>query len=209
MTRLLLLPALALTLLLTAAIGLIHARPYHDDSDLRVALTPPESCAPCFMGIRIRSMTTDQVIEWLEGHPWVQKVILSERSGSIWGGTIGWEWSGQQPTWIDPTRDGSVWTQGHIARFVRFQTTISFGDLWLAFDHPPKGSLRVESDAAGTKRIIQYAAYPGQDFVAGFTLPCPFRPADFWHQPVQIQFYDGMGDFNQYDLRGWISRLSC
>lgn len=208
MVRLLLRLTLALMVVFTLAVGLIRAQPY-DDRAARAFLSQSEACAPCFMGIRIGQMTTEQVMTWLDQHPWVNKLILTPRSGSIWGGTINWDWSGQQPGWIDAAHEGSIWTQGHVAQFVRFQTALTFGDLWLAFDQPPEGTLRVERSTAGGKRIVHYAAYSDQNFVAGFTLPCPLRPADFWHHPVQIQFYDGQGQFNDYDLRGWANRVSC
>ncbi|MBI5667630.1 MAG: hypothetical protein HZC41_06445 [Chloroflexi bacterium] len=211
MTRLLLIPSLALTLLFAAAIGAIRARPY-DDSGLRAFLSPPDNCSPpCFMGIRLGRMTTSQAVEWLDQHPWVDHVILSERFGATQRGYIGWEWNGQQPAWMSTDRLASLWVRGHVVQFVRVQTRIAFGDLWLLLHNPPLGAFRVEGDFVGTHPVIvSQAVYPDASLLAQITVPCPLRPADFWNEPVVIQFFDElMIPYNPYDLTGWFRRNVC
>lgn len=210
MARRLLGTSLLFTLLLTAVIGAIHARPY-DDSGLRDFLTPPPDCAtPCFMGIRIGRMTAGTVVEWLDRHPWVERVILSERFGATQGGYIGWRWNGQQPARLNGSALAALWIRGKVVRVVRVQTTIPLGELWLL--HPPAlGVYRVERSLTTDKPLIVHvAAYPDARLLAQISVPCPRRPADFWHEPVELQFYaDLSGEFETYDLRGWASRHTC
>ncbi|NWG16415.1 MAG: hypothetical protein HXY41_07245 [Chloroflexi bacterium] len=211
MTRFLLLPTILLTLTLAAAISLIHAQPY-DAGGLRAFLFPANGCAPpCFIGIRVGSMTTGQVIEWLEKHPWVQRVLMSERFGATQRGFIGWEWNGQQPALLDGDAAGALWIHEHQVRFVRVQTTIPFGSLWLLLDEPPIGLFRVERDfASAGPIIIHYAAYPEMAVMAQLAVSCPLRPAEFWMQPVLLQYYVELSEpFDDYDLRGWLHESVC
>jgi hypothetical protein len=211
MTRILLFPALIFTLSLAAAIGIIRARPY-DAGDLRAFLLPPEGCAPpCFMGIRVGSMTTGQVIEWLEQHPWVERVLLTENFAATRRGFVGWKWNGGQPGLFDGSSSGALWIRDHVVRFVRVQTTIPFGSLWLLLDEPASGTFRVERDfiAAGPV-IVHYAAFPGAAFTAQITVSCPLRPAEFWQKPVLLQYYVELSEqFSDYDLRRWIHESVC
>lgn len=211
MTRLLLIPSVVLTLLFAATIGVIHARPY-DEGGLRAFLSPPENCSPpCFMGIRLGRMTTGQAIEWLDRHDWVDHVIVSERFGATQRGYIGWRWNDQQPAWLSGTHLASLWVRGQVVRFVRVQSLITFGELWLLLRNPPLGSYRVEGDFLGAHPVIVvHAVYPEMSLLAQITVPCPLRPADFWNEPVRLQFFDEPGgDYVPYDLTGWFGSLSC
>lgn len=211
MTRLLLIPSLLLTLTFAAAIGVIHARPY-DDSGLRAFLAPPVDCSPpCFMGIRLGRMTTGQAIEWLNQHPWVDRVILSERFGATQRGFIGWQWNGKQPAWMTTDHRASLWVRSHVVRLVRVQTRIAFGDLWLLLRNPPLGTFWIEGDFIGGHPIIvHHAVYPDVSLLVKTTVPCPLHPADFWNEPVIVQFYDELSSpYDPYDLAGWLRRRSC
>ena len=209
-TRLFLLPVFVLTLLFTAAITLIHARPY-DEGDLRAFLAAPEDCAPCFMGIRLGRMTAGQAIEWLDQHAWVDHVILSERFGATQRGYIGWRWNGQQPAWLSSEHLASLWVHDQVVRFVRVQTHITFGELWLLLHNPPMGPFRVEGDFPGTNPVaVIHAAYPDMSLLAQVTVSCPPRSVEFWNEPVRLQFYNELGsDYVPYDLTGWFSQQSC
>lgn len=67
-------PSLALIILFTVAILLIHAQPY-DDSELRAFLTPPETCsAPCFMGIQAGVTRVSAGESYLQASPQVEAI---------------------------------------------------------------------------------------------------------------------------------------
>src|SRR5688572_21189914 len=56
----------AITLLFTIPILLIHAQPY-DDSQLRMFLTPPDGCpSPCFMNIQPGITTLRDAAQYLK-----------------------------------------------------------------------------------------------------------------------------------------------
>lgn len=191
--------------------GAIRLRPY--EAAGWPALLAARSCdGPCFMGIELGSAEVRTAINLIDSHPWVDHLIVSERFGATNRGFVGWVWNGSQPDWLDPEAEAALWVRDQVARFVRVQTRIRFGDLWLMVGPPAKGSFRVEGEFLTYKPIIvHHAVFPEMGFVAQFTSPCPYRAAAFWNQPVELHFYATLNEevFSDYDLRAWLRDLSC
>lgn len=204
--------AFPLTMLFTALIGLVQAQPVIEDGALAAFLTPPLGCpAPCWEGIRPGVTTVDTVIHLLEAHPWVDHVIITESFGATGNGFIGWVWSGTQPAPINGNVRGAVWVNDGVVQSVRIPTTISFGALWLQFDRPQQGSLRLALDTRGLDYVvIHYAAFPQHKFVAWSEVECPLRPPAFWGANMFIQFTNTMNrDLTDYALPQWLAGSPC
>jgi hypothetical protein len=209
MTRLLLLPALLLIVILALTAALIRAQPLLPAAF--TGLLPDAACAaPCFLGIEVGRTSAQQAIEVLARHPWVDHVILSERFGATRGGFVGWAWSGSQPAWINTDQTGSLWVRDNTVRFLRFQTTIAFGDLWLLLDRPARGAFRLERDFVAADPVAIHHAAWSDALLAQITARCPLRPADFWRRPAQVQYSIEPGaDLLDYDLRAWFAAAEC
>jgi hypothetical protein len=200
------------TLLFTSVIGLIHARPFQDDS-LEAFLAPPSDCpAPCWQGIRPGMTTVTEALDILESHPWIDHVIITERYGATRDGFIGWAWSGEPPAPIDPRARGAMWVDDDIVRSIRIPTTIPFGALWLRLHRPQKGSFSLALDALAMDHvIIHYAAYTDFFIVAWNEVSCPLRLADFWRTPMVMQFTNSLNSelSTDYRLPRWAFGSSC
>jgi hypothetical protein len=203
---------LPFTLLFTSVIGLIHARPYHDDS-LQTFLTPTPDCpAPCWQGIRPGTTTVAEALDILESHRWIDHVIMTERYGATRDGFISWAWGGEPPAPIDRRASGAMWVEDDIVRSVRIPTTIPFGALWLLFDRPQRGAFSLALDAQAIDHVvIHYAAYFDFKIVAWNEVSCPLRIADFWRTPMVIQFTNTLNSelSTDYRLPRWAFGSPC
>jgi hypothetical protein len=106
MIRLLLRPALALTVLLALSVVLMRAQPTEDESVSRF-LTPDADClALCLLGMRPGLTTVGQAMTLLRSHAWVSSALMNA-SGRGYA-DIEWQWSGQQPALIEASRPGRI-----------------------------------------------------------------------------------------------------
>lgn len=203
---------LPFTLLFASVIGLIHARPYQDGS-LEAFLSPPHDCpAPCWQGIRPGTTTVVEALDILESHPWIARIIITERYGATRDGLIGWAWSEEPPAPIDSRARGAMWVDDDIVRSIRIPTTISFGALWLRLQRPPQGSFSLALDAQAMDHVvIHYAAYPDFNIVAWNEVKCPLSLVDFWRAPMVIQFTNTLSAelSAEYRLPRWIFGSPC
>jgi hypothetical protein len=173
-----------MTLLFTSAIGLINAQP-RDDEALRALLAAPADCPmPCWEGIR-PGKSVAQAISILQAHPWVGRLDLR-------GPTITWEWSGQQPAYIDGTARGALATYWDRVTSVMIPTRLTFGDILLAFDLPLQDSYVA---LRGTALIAHTSVYA--DFAVYNQLACPFGIRHIWAQPVALIMERSLLDRNR------------
>ncbi len=127
---------------------LIRAQPY-DDGELRAFLTPPDGCpAPCFMGIRPGVTTVEAASKILEGHVWVSQVKYSNyfEATDAQGHRsdhqiIEWYWSNQQPDWINPDREATLWLTNDLATRMDILFDVSLGELLLSMGPPDQHSI--------------------------------------------------------------------
>lgn len=195
MFKLLLRPAILLTLICVVPIALIRAQPY-DDSELRAFLTPPDGCPmPCFMGIRPGVTTVDEAIAILEGHEWVASVgedyvklmqEISEDELPPLLTTIDWEWNGAQPVWVDSTRNARFFDADREVSIVVINTLIPLGDVLLAYGIPDNARLIwMNSDWFGHQ--FNYDVwYPTKCMYVKTGALGP--PRNIYLQPVEIWF---------------------
>lgn len=164
----------------TALLVVLHAQPY-DDHGLRDFLTTDVDCTmPCFLGIRPEVTLVDSAITLLENHPWVKAVHAPEQKV---GFAITWDWSGKQPAWLSDHR-GLLHLRGMVVQQILLTTTLSYGDLWLAFHAPEQMNYKPTFDP---NRLIYTSVFDNGMFQTQSTVDCPLRPEYFWNAPQGIQ----------------------
>jgi hypothetical protein len=173
--------ALALALTCATAIAAIRAQPY-DDHNLRALLSAPDGCsAPCWQGIRPGVTTGTEASRLLETNAWVGNVDYYVDLNALV-----WEWSGEQPDWIDDHQRGVVSFDVRSVRYVRIYTRIAFGDLWLALGTPEQNL--IESSGFRNVVMIEHNAtyFGGTLHAIRNPLPCAIPISDYWGRRVEI-----------------------
>lgn len=191
MMRLMLAPLVALTMLFTACIGLIHAQPY-DTAELRALLTPPDDCPmPCFMGIRPGVTSSYEAIGILERHEWVDEVRVAYHGVTQFPDSIDWTWSGSESSLVSYTYNGFPQPgylgirQGTVV-FVSIPTVISLGDLWLTWGAPDEFRFTTVQGNTDSPITLAYVnAYTRHNFWVTGAGRCPYFPT-FWREPVVL-----------------------
>jgi hypothetical protein len=143
MSRAVGLTALILSVLFTACMAAVRARPY-DDEALRNFVQAMEGCdQPCFLGIQAGVTSGMEAISILKQHEWIDpdSVVQSEDEiyQFMW---VSWQWSGRQPDFLTGQAylTFSNLTDGRIAT-LRMHTGFSLGNLWLSLGPPQIGGV--------------------------------------------------------------------
>lgn len=164
----------------TTALVALHAQAY-DDHGLREFLASGADCKmPCFLGIRPDVTMVDDAITLLENHPWVKTVHAPIEQV---GYAVTWEWSGLQPAWLSDHR-GLLQLRGRVVRQILLTTTLSYGDLWLAFRAPERMMYQTTFDPT---QLVYTSVFDDGIFQSQSTVQCPISPQRFWNEPQGIQ----------------------
>ncbi len=198
--------ALLVTLLFTACIGLIHARPA--DSPLRALLTPPDGCpAPCFMGIRPGVTTLSQAVAILQSSPAVADITRQTTYVDV----LRWRWKKPPLDVIDPAVEGRMVIENGVIKEMTIGTTLTFGDVWLLLGPAERGSFMIGAlDSPRASAAFHTALYPESSLQVAFVVLCPIRLDEFWRAPILIRWInDPQRYINQrFYLPAWNDR-SC
>lgn len=188
MSRALLVIALSLTTLFTACVVLLRAQP-NDDAALRALLLPDAGCAPpCFMGIRAGLTEGGQVRDLLSSHAWVARPPLSIRPINDANTQLYvWDWSGQQPKFVDTFWQGEVRVYKRIVRGVTVHTHIPFGAVWLALGGTRRGVAVFALNRADNRALMYIAVYADSGLLVRFAVPQRATRGDFWSAPVEFE----------------------
>ncbi len=170
---------LPLLLLFALVIGAIRWQPYQP-GDARALLDMP--------GIQPGITTILQLESFARSHPWIQAARFS-RGMEIDSGYLQWTWSGQQPSYIDSRREGSMWVQGGRVQWIDIQTVIPYGDVWLSL--PPPLETTVYSIATTPPRAQYHAHYVEGTLRIRTELRCPLHLSAFWAAPVIVRLQAG------------------
>ncbi len=183
----LMLPLVAATAL---TLTLIHAQGY-DSGDVNRffnACTP----MPCWQDIRPGETTLNQALAILRVHPWIEtisEVYASPYEGDTRTVLIYWTWSSGYPFGgvSTPTQQGIIITDQGVVRQVYLTTSLTFGDLWLAFGNPQGGLVDYIYDTRHV-RIDDTALFIPQGIAAtaSLTADCTDQYPNFWHAPVYL-----------------------
>lgn len=169
---------LVLTLLFTAAVGLVRAQP-RDDRALRGFLEPePDNCErPCWQGIRLGRTSVDSAEAILRQHPWVDSTRFAVRIESLV-----LTWSGAQPAFLPNDERGFVAVrEGSSVEAVMLPTVIPFGDLVLTLGLPN----RLYTFPNGSSIV---AVYPTANLEITLDAACPLNTATLWSATTEIRW---------------------
>lgn len=201
MTRALLRLSLGWLVVLTMISVLIQTRPY-DNPLLSELLTPPDCLAPCFMGIRPGVTTLDETMLILTGHSWVKQVenmVITGFPVDAAAGWLLWEWSGEQPAWIDSRQRGEVQITQSRVKVIRVGTTMQLGDVKLMLGVPDRELMMLTINQRHNVLIYQ-AAYGHYAFES--RLPCRVREP--YLKPIVMEFHarELLGNFASVHFQG-------
>ena len=208
MKRLLMGPAILLTLAFCGALWVVRAAP-RDDRALRAFFAAPDDCArPCWQGIRPGATLLEGALAILRAHPWVRHITLqadiisSDPTAALW-----WDWSGRQPAYIDATTDGRLTASQGVVEYIVVSTTVPMGDARAVLGPPLRGKL--EKDAVMSRRVLHLALY--EDLGVQNLIDCPIRVADLWREPAQIELYGNWATagLEPYALADWLADPPC
>lgn len=150
------------------------------------------------MGIHPGIVTADESKTILEANQWVDTASFT--ISSLGFGVLHWSWSGQQPDFINPSHNGISQINGQIIDSIVIRTRIRFGDIWLAFGPPERGS------ADSLYHIADYPSY-------GFSVRTFTQCENFWEAPADIFIASWHANYD-YDLHqiynfGKIRQIAC
>jgi hypothetical protein len=175
---------LALMIAFGVVIGLIRLQPF-DNTKFRAVLMPDDCASPCFMGIQPGVTTLRETLVALERHPWATNI---ENETTITGyRIIMWDWSGEQPPWIDATQKGYIGLMNDRpdsrVQVLRMSIFVPLGHVWLLHGRPD--TTHWELTAFNHPKAINHRLiyqYDHADFSASTVLDCPLQPRDYWGQ---------------------------
>ncbi len=206
MIRLLIVPAVLLTALLTAPVLLVRALPV-TDTIVQGFFIPAEDCeALCLLGLRPGLTTVGEALNSLRAHQWVASAELNATGRGY--GDIKWQWSGQQPAFINPDVPGRVtfyWDQDEEVNrrrlvdmpieMVSVHTTLRIHDVQGFFGAPTTGAAVYNLESDLTYSAAYFNAYGMVD--VSTVVECPANLLSFWHAPAKITLskWRGGGDY--------------
>ncbi len=177
----------------------------HDDAAIRAFLQPSTECStPCWEGIRPGVTTIEDMTRILEENGWIRDRQFNY-SMEIDTGLLTWRWRDPPSPFIESQRIGISWVQHNIVQWIDLPTRLTFGEVWLIFDHPLRGAIQTSSVIP--KRINHYASYHEQDWLqVRSTIFCPVRTRDFWQSPVNVLIGSlPVIEMENYRLPHWLS----
>jgi hypothetical protein len=152
-------------------------------------LMPADCAAPCFMGIQPGVTHPDDAVAILEAHEWVGEV--DDFREHYTSGLIAWDWSGQQPDWINTASRGEVRIRQRMVERVMVATHLPFGDFAAHFGTP--NEIRSVQITPAMHSVIMVAAYPS----FGLTLLESCRANNGWSATATI-WYQGEVELSQF-----------
>jgi hypothetical protein len=195
------------TLLLGVVIAAIRLQPY-DDSSIRIALMSSPDCAlPCWQGIRPGVTTGQEALAILHDHPWVNTIQSRGDFEAGFPGTIIWTWNDTPPVVRQIfVTSGRLLIINNLVEYVRFPTSLHFGDIWMTFDHPDQGLFVGALNSAQTFHQASYAMLTVES-----TFNCPFNLETLWQTPVIVELrYGGSSlPLEDYAMAQWMRQPPC
>ncbi len=182
--RLMLIPVF----LFTAALLLIHAQLY-DDHELREFLLMRGCSTPCFMRITPGVTLHEEVVKLLKENPWVEKITYEDNT------SIKWAWSGQQPIWINPTKEGSLSLYADKVTGIQFPSVILLGEVLFT----QTGLYRFEQFFYQRRVSVTYTLeYPESDLLFAFVIGCNYHAP--YLQPVYVNVVNRLRLYDNTDI---------
>jgi hypothetical protein len=156
----------------------------HDDHAMQIFLQDMQCSTPCWEGIRPGFTTIEEMTRVLEEGGWIRDRQFNY-SMEIDTGLLTWRWRDTPSPLIESKRIGIAWIQHNVVQWIDLPTRLTFGDVWLLYNRPLRGSIQPASVVP--KRINHYASYDEQDLLqVRSTIFCPVRTVNFWKAQVNI-----------------------
>jgi hypothetical protein len=190
------------SVILTMGIGVIHSLPYADGG--LTTLIDSDACPmPCWAGIRMGQTRVQELSRILQENHWAADLKFNY-SMQIDTGLLIWRWVDPPSALIERSRVGTAWIENNIVQSIDLPTTLSFGDVWLFFDHPQTGATQLTSLIP--PRINHYASYYQSALQIRSTVFCPVRAQAFWESRVDMVIgARPLVAMNDYHLPEWLS----
>lgn len=188
--------ALVIAVVSAAALMLMRLRDY-DDSTVSAFF---DSCTPmpCWQGIRPGETTTDDALDILGGHPWVDaitEVYAAPYPGSARTTLIYWTWSDRYPFAgsFPFLRQGVIVTNQGVVRQIYLTTSLTLGDMWLTLGSPDGGAVDYIFDTPHNLLIENTSLFTGAGVAATARLStdCTIRYPNQWRTSVYMWLQDG------------------
>ncbi len=193
-------PVLALTILLALTVVVIRATP--DDTVLSSFITGPDNCSGnCLLGLLPGKTTVSEALDQLGQHPWVTATHMAANGQGY--GQIRWEWSGQQPGFIDDSYLGRItfyWDDeapsaptlsDTVIQTIAITTLVPMDRFVKWYGQPDFGTAAFRPDM----ELGYSAAYSISAATLMLTtiLPCPVNLLTYWQAPTKIMLSIGHG----------------
>lgn len=195
MFRLLARCALLLASITVVALVLIRLRDY-DGSQINQFF---DSCTPmpCWQGIRPDETTTEEALDILHAHPWVDTVtemVAARYASSDPTTLLIWTWSDAYPfaSSTPVIQQGVIITEHGLVHQIYLTTGIPLGDIWLALGSPDGGTVDYIYDTRNLR--IENTALFSQQGVAATTsifTDCSMLFPNVWRTGVYMWLQDG------------------
>jgi hypothetical protein len=204
--------SLLFNLLFVVGVALPHLRS-HDDSALRSIFVSSSNCRmPCWQGIHPGQTTSQQALAILQNHRWIRNLLVRGDMAAGNPGTITWTWSGAQAAPLGPDHlGGRILVMHNTVEYVRFSTTLRFGDIWMEFDQPEQGRLVGPSQTASRLEVYHQASYRGGTLLVEATLACPAHYEALWYATVTVELRQAarLLPLLDYQVAQWMLTPPC
>jgi hypothetical protein len=209
--RLLIRWACIIALLLTMAVGVIRAQPYHDNGLSELLNSPCDS--PCWQQIYPGVTSGEDALAIMQQFDLAQDVgsRFETRTGQIF-----WHWSEEAASYLDlqSPHVPYIWLRNNVVSHIFLPDFYSYIDTFLVLGRPEKVYIFTDP-AFRSGYAIYVAGYPGNFYVTSLLL-CEARPSDLWHSTANIYIggepdYSGAQsrEYKLSELEGWLPETLC
>ncbi len=187
-------PLITLLIANLVFICIVIYKPYNNTKIEAFMISEDNCYGECLLGIRPTITTVRDAMIILNEHEWVGEV-RQVAPGSGYG-QITWQWSGQQPSLIDASREGRLtfYWESDITRnlylpdvlieTVNIYTTMRIYSLQAFYGEAETGSASFRPNGVLGYSVIYDNPYGLTNLYV--ELPCPIRILDFWEARTRL-----------------------
>lgn len=167
-----------------ALLCLLLSVPRTDDTNLRTLILPPTCDQPCLLGLQPGETTTQEAIEMLVAHPWIEPRSLERVPDGL-----RWFWNGEQPDFLQLS-GGYVLSSNDVVQLVQVQTRIPRGRFRLLLT-PDSRPLHLGMPYSISSRAIVDSSdwYLDDRMEVSSTITCPAGLGSVLRAPGQVTLY--------------------
>jgi len=209
--------SLPLLACLMAVISVIRAHQPAPHTPLNILLDG-DCSAPCFLNIQPGVTTLDDAVQRLRAHPWVGQVTDTLTSYGQYR-NYHFRWSGQQPAFIDPTKEGDLFAlpgsaadrSALVGSILVPLRGLPVGEVFTALGLPDQMGISVGKLDVTRRGLYVYHRYPAYGFTFVTLQRCPASLHVLLNTPANTLYIGDPGrtgfTMRQPDLR-WLHHVS-